>query len=150
MSVADSALGAAALGRVFTPIMGMNAYQQKAKEMNEAGENESVVQKTALASGIAEALFEYVSIDNLIKIKNVDGMKNAVKSTLKQKAINEINQKYSGNAEYHGTVDDSSVNYENLTTTQRDAVNFVKSFAQVTGVNVKFFESEVVNRRPNS
>lgn len=87
MSIADSALGAATLGRAFTPIMGMNAYQQKAKEMTEAGEDESVVQGTALASGIAEALFEYVSIDKLLKIKNVDGIKNAVKSTLAQMGV---------------------------------------------------------------
>lgn len=87
MSIADSSLGAATLGRAFTPIMGMNAYQQKAKEMTEAGEDESVVQRTALASGIAEALFEYVSIDKLLKIKNVDGIKNAVKSTLAQMGV---------------------------------------------------------------
>ena len=87
MSVADSALGVTSLGRAFTPIMGMNAYQQKAKEMTEAGEDEGTVQGMALASGIAEALFEYVSIDKLLKIKNVDGIKNAVKSTLAQMGV---------------------------------------------------------------
>lgn len=38
--------------------MGTSAYQQKAKEMVESGEDESTVFSTALASGVAEVLFE--------------------------------------------------------------------------------------------
>ena len=84
MSVADSALGAFTLGKVYTPLMGMNAYQQKAKELKEAGASDHEVKLTALVSGVAEAAFEYVGIDNLFKIKNVDGWKNAISSVLKQ------------------------------------------------------------------
>lgn len=84
MSIADSATGAATMGTAFTPLLGMSAAQQKARELKEAGASEEQIMSASLASGIAEAAFEYVGIDNLFKIKNVDGVKNAVKSVLKQ------------------------------------------------------------------
>ena len=87
MSIGDSAVGAVSFGHGLSPIMGMSAYQQKAKEMKEAGEDDGVVFGTAIASGVAEALFEYVSVDKLLKIKNVDGWHKAITETVKQMGI---------------------------------------------------------------
>lgn len=87
MSIGDSAVGAVSFGHALAPIMGMSAYQQKAKEMTEAGESEDVIFQTALASGLAEAVFEYISIDKLLKIKNVDGLRRGITETLKQMGI---------------------------------------------------------------
>ncbi len=87
MSVADSAAGAMTFGKFNSVIMGTGAFQQKAKEMIEAGEDENTVFSTAFASGAAEMVFEYVSLDKLLKIKNVDGIKNGIKSALKQGGI---------------------------------------------------------------
>ena len=87
MSIGDTALGASAFGVGFTGIMGSNAFQQTAREMKEAGADADTVIKMGMASGIAEAVFEYVSIDKLLTIKNADGWKNIVKSALKQAGI---------------------------------------------------------------
>ena len=87
MSISDTALGASAFGVGFTGIMGSNAFQQTAREMKEAGADADTVIKMGMASGIAEAVFEYFSIDKLINIKNADGWKNIVKSALKQAGI---------------------------------------------------------------
>ncbi|MBE5873778.1 MAG: hypothetical protein E7287_05135 [Lachnospiraceae bacterium] len=87
MSIGDSMLGVTSLGKGFTPLMGMNAFQQKAKELTEAGESEDKILATAAASGIAEAVFEYISIDNLIKIKDTDSLKRVVTNALSQAGI---------------------------------------------------------------
>lgn len=84
MSVADSAYGVATLGKFNTVVMGTSAFHEKAREMVEAGEDQDVVYKAALTSGVAEALFEYVGIDNLFKIKSVDSLSGVVKNALKQ------------------------------------------------------------------
>ncbi len=87
MSMADSALGAYTLGAHSSLIMGANAYQQKAKELYEAGEDEYTVSATAFATGFSEVLFEYVSIDKLLKIKDVDSISSLLKSGAKQAGI---------------------------------------------------------------
>lgn len=87
MSIADSAVGAATMGTAFAPIMGTSAFQQKAKEMKEAGESEDTIMSAALASGAAETVFEYLSLDKLLKIKNVDSVKKLITQTLKQAGI---------------------------------------------------------------
>lgn len=87
MSIADSSIGAATLGKWNSLLMGTSAYQQKAKEMVEAGEDESKVFSTAFASGAAEMVFEYISIDKLLKIKNVDSAASLIKNTLKQAGV---------------------------------------------------------------
>lgn len=87
MSIADSAVGAATMGRAFAPIMGTSAFQQKAKELKEAGENEDTIMAAALASGVAETAFEYISLDRLLKIKNVDDVEKLIKQTLKQAGV---------------------------------------------------------------
>ena len=87
MSIGDTALGTLTTGKFYSLFAGTNAYQQKAKEMVEAGEDESKVFFTALASGAAETVFEYLSIDKLLKIKNVDSAASLIKNTLKQAGV---------------------------------------------------------------
>jgi hypothetical protein len=87
MSIADSALGAYSLGKAYTPLMGMSAYQQTAKELTEAGASEDEIAITSLVSGLAEAGFEYAGIENLFKLKNSDGIKSILTNTLKQMGV---------------------------------------------------------------
>jgi len=87
MSIGDTALGTLTTGKLYSVFAGTNAYQQKAKELVEAGEDESKVFYTALASGAAEMVFEYLSIDKLLKIKNVDSAASLIKNTLKQAGV---------------------------------------------------------------
>lgn len=87
MSTADSAVGAMAFGKALAPVMGMSAYQQKAKELKEAGASEEEIQRGAIASGAFEMAFEYVSIDKLLKIKDADSFGKIVKESLKQAGI---------------------------------------------------------------
>lgn len=84
MSIGDTLLGGASFGSAYSVIAGANAYQQKAKELTEAGENKDVVIKTALASGAAEVVFEFLSLEKLFSIKNVDSKLAIVKSAIKQ------------------------------------------------------------------
>ena len=84
MSIADSALGAFSLGKAYTPLMGMSAYQQTAKELTEAGASKDEIMITSLVSGLAEAGFEYAGIDNLFKTKGSDSIKSILTNTLKQ------------------------------------------------------------------
>ncbi len=84
MSVGDTVLGAAMFGKAFTPIMGANAYQQTARELTEAGEDDITVVGTSLVSGAAEMVFEYWEIDKLFKIKDVDSLKTAIMAALKE------------------------------------------------------------------
>jgi len=87
MSIADTALGAKMFGKGFTAIMGMNSATQKAKELKEAGEDSATVAKGAVAAGLAEALFEKLSIDNILKPKNATTFMGVLRETAKQMGI---------------------------------------------------------------
>ena len=87
MSLADNLLGANTLGAFYLPLMSTNAFHQKAKEMTEAGESEEVIYGTALASGLAEMVFEKISLDHFFKMKDIDGKLKLVKSALAQGGI---------------------------------------------------------------
>ena len=87
MSIADSAVGALSFGKALSPLMGTNAYQQKTKELKEAGASEEEVARGAIASGAFEMVFEYASVDKLLKIKDADSFGKIVKESLKQAGI---------------------------------------------------------------
>lgn len=87
MSIGDTVVGGATLGSWYSVVAGSNAFQQKAKELKEAGENESVVLGNAFASGLAEMAFEYISLDKLININNVDSFKKYLIESWKQAGI---------------------------------------------------------------
>ncbi len=79
------------------------------------------------------------------------------KAAGRQRAIDEINAKYADTAVVPGTFDDSIIDYDSktkdgskvnwnkLSERQRKAVTFAKAFAKVTGVNIRFIQSRVVN-----
>ena len=87
MSIADNLVGANTLGAAYLPLMGTNAFHQKAKDLTEAGEDTATIYKVALASGAAEMVFEKFSLDHFLKIKNVDDIGKIVTNTLKQAGI---------------------------------------------------------------
>ena len=87
MSMGDSALGVVSMGKALSPIMGTTAYQQKARELTEAGATEEQIRNGAIGAGVFEMLFEKVSIDNLLKNPSVDSFGKFVKSTLTQAGI---------------------------------------------------------------
>ena len=87
MSIGDTVVGGGTLGTLYSVVAGSSAFQQKAKELTEAGENLDVVVGNAMASGLAEMVFEYLSLDKLLKIDNVDGLRKGIKATLKQAGI---------------------------------------------------------------
>ena len=82
---------------------------------------------------------------------------NIGRAIAKEKAKNEINQKYAGKTFVKGTFNDSIIDYNNsntdgsmvnwkdLSTKQKNAIRFVKAFSEVTGINIQLIASKVVN-----
>lgn len=76
----QSYLGALTFGEAFTPFMGMGAYNEAYASALERGLDKSHAEATALASGIAEALFEYVSIEHFMDLKSPASIKGILKN----------------------------------------------------------------------
>ena len=92
MSGVDSAFGMATLGKLYTISMGGSAAASKAAELYESGASSSQIYWESLLSGIAEATFEYLSIENLSSIKSIveskpTTLKKAIKMILTQNGI---------------------------------------------------------------
>ncbi len=92
MSGVDSAFGMATLGKLYTISMGGSAAASKAAELYESGASSSQIYWESLLSGIAEATFEYLSIENLSSIRNIveskpTTLKKAIKMILTQNGI---------------------------------------------------------------
>mgnify|MGYP000776874774 FL=1 len=92
MSGVDSAFGMATLGKLYTISMGGSAAASKAAELYESGASSSQIYWESLLSGIAEATFEYLSIENLSSIRNIvkskpTTPKKALKMILTQNGI---------------------------------------------------------------
>jgi hypothetical protein len=80
-----------------------------------------------------------------------------IEADARQKAIDDINTKYSGGVTVAGKFDDSIIDYDNgtadnsrvnwsdLSSAQRNAITFAKGFSKATGVNIKFIKSKVVD-----
>lgn len=87
MSMADSALMVTTLGSASTVLMGLSSAANTSKEiMERGGSNEDAIWG-GFAAGAAELIFEKVSVEHLLKIKDVKGWKNAVKVVLKQGGV---------------------------------------------------------------
>lgn len=84
MSAADSVLGAYTMGPAYTVAMGAGAASSRAKELYEQGASNMQVLQGSLAAGVAETLFEYVSLDKLIKTGASETVKEWVTNILKQ------------------------------------------------------------------
>ena len=70
MSGVDSAFGMATLGRLYTISMGGSAAASKAAELYESGASSSQIYWESLLSGIAEATFEYLSMERLLSVES--------------------------------------------------------------------------------
>ena len=87
MSVADSALGAATLGNGYTVFMGAGAATNEAKRLYEQGASNTQILGGSLAAGIAEALFEKVSLDRLLNPREIKSIGALTKSILTQAGV---------------------------------------------------------------
>lgn len=87
MSMGDTVLGGAMFGRGYSVIAGSSAYQSKARELYEAGEDAETIEKVAIASGLTEVVFEYMSLDKLLSAKSVVGKKQIIKNALSQAGV---------------------------------------------------------------
>lgn len=87
MSVADSAAQVATFGNGAVFLMGASAASNQAKNVIERGGSNSQAFWGGLAAGAAEALFEKVSIDRLLKPKTITGWKSLLKETVKQAGV---------------------------------------------------------------
>lgn len=84
MSVADSAVQVATMGKWATLVMGASAASNQAKDIIERGGTNKQAFWGGLAAGAAETVFEKVSIDQLLSTKSVTGWKSWLKETAKQ------------------------------------------------------------------
>lgn len=71
----------------YLALMGLNAAESTARDLYEQGEDNATIAKVSTASGIAEALFEKLSIEQIWNIANLDGAKTA-KEIVKKYAYN--------------------------------------------------------------
>ena len=87
MSVLDSTAGALTMGDAYSVLMGGTAFNSTYRDVVDRGGSESDAIWTAFAAGIFEGLFEKVSLDNVLKAKDVTGWKSWIRETLKQGGI---------------------------------------------------------------
>lgn len=86
-SRAVSALATGVFGPAGTIVLGMGAAQQEAYRLYEQGASDSQIAAGSLAAGAAEVVFEYVSFDKLINLKNSKTFLQWVKNALIQGGI---------------------------------------------------------------
>ena len=87
MSTVDSIYGAAMFGSAYTFIAASGAAANKAAELYEKGATSDQIFWGGTTAGLAEYVFEKISIDNLIKTKNPDSMRRLVLEIFKQGGI---------------------------------------------------------------
>lgn len=82
MSVLDSVLATAVAGPGATGILAANAAASGMISAAERGASDDQIIATGVAQGVAEGLFEKLSIDHFIKTKNAPGLFNAARLAL--------------------------------------------------------------------
>ena len=87
MSTADSIVGGLTMGNLYTIAMGTGAAADKSAELYEKGASNGQIFWGGLSAGIAETVFEKVSLENLIKPKSPDSFLKVVLEVLKQVGI---------------------------------------------------------------
>ena len=87
MSMADSMLGAATMGNAYTYMMGTNAAASEAKRLYEEGASKTQIAAGGLLAGAAEAVFEKLSLDRLLKEKDIRSVGQLVKEILAQGGV---------------------------------------------------------------
>ena len=87
MSAGDSYIGAMSLGRAYTPFMGAGAAASKAQDLYNKGASNAQIVAGSLLSGVAEAAFEYISLDKFLKNTNTRSMKQLIGQVLSQGGV---------------------------------------------------------------
>ena len=87
VSIGESWVGANAFGKTYSVLMGTTAFNNSYKELAERGASEEEIMTGAFLSGAAETLFEYVSLDKLLKAKDITSASKLIKETLKQAGV---------------------------------------------------------------
>ena len=87
MSAGDSAMGAGLGGNAYGALMGMNAASSKAKELYESGASKGQIAIGGILAGAAEGVFEKVSIESLVNLKDSKKISQVILNTLKQGGI---------------------------------------------------------------
>lgn len=87
MSVADSALQVATLGKGATLVMGLSSAANTTKEIIERGGSNEQAFWGGLAAGTAEMVFEKFSVESILNLDFGDGWKGAVKAVLSQAGV---------------------------------------------------------------
>lgn len=87
MSMGDTLVGSALFNKGYSVVAGSNAYQTKARELYEAGEDAETIERTALLTGATEVAFEYISLDKFLKETTTVGAKQVLKSAFAQAGV---------------------------------------------------------------
>lgn len=87
MSIADSALLISTVGSASVYFMAANSAAMEQKRVLDNGGTNSQALWSGLAAGAAEAIFERISVGNLLKAKNITGIKSLLKSTAEQAGV---------------------------------------------------------------
>lgn len=87
MSTVDSAAQVAAFGPAATVFMGGAAASSTASDIIQRGGTSSQAFWGGLAAGAAEAVFEKLSVDNLLKAKDVTSVKTLIREAVKQSGV---------------------------------------------------------------
>lgn len=106
-SMIDSTAVALTAGSAGTALLGSAAASSAMQDAAERGLSDRQVLFTGISSGIAEALFEKVSIENLLSPKNGATIGQAIKNTLKQAGVEASEETFTTIA---NTVTDNIIN----------------------------------------
>ncbi len=87
MSMGDSLLGAVTMGKAYSLAAGSGAAASQAAQLYERGASNEQIFWGGVAAGAAEAVFEYVSLDKLLKAKNPETVGQFVWEVLKQAGV---------------------------------------------------------------
>ena len=87
MSSVDSYIGASGMGRGFTSVMGLGAAQSKAQDLYNKGASTGQIIAGSILSGVAEAAFEYISLDKFLNTTDTRTMGQLVKQIFQQAGV---------------------------------------------------------------
>ena len=87
MSIADSAVQVAVLGKAAPILMGASAAANQAYDVLQRGGTNEEAFWGGVAAGAAEMLFEKVSVENLLKPRTISGWKSVLSSALEQAGV---------------------------------------------------------------
>lgn len=87
LSTAESLIGGNLIGKGYSVVMGMSAASNEAERLQEKGATKAQIALGSLLAGTAEALFEEVSLDKLLKTTKPTGFVDALKKAAAQAGV---------------------------------------------------------------